>query len=630
MRRVTVLLLLTSGAALAADAQGDLLRWMDEIAQKQLDARSAAIAKIQTPEQARQRQAWVRAQVLKLIGGIPDYSGPLNAHVTGEIHQPGFVIEKILWESLPGLYVTANLYRPDKQGRFPAVLLPLGHWEYGKPAVQVIAGNLALKGFVVLTYDPIGQGERQQAYDRRIEASLLGGSTEQHFLAGAKDILMGKSFARDRIFDAKRALDYLVTRPDVDGERIGATGCSGGGTLTTYISALDPRIKVAAPTCYITSFRELFSGAVGDSEQSIPGFISSGLDQADYVESFAPKPWLIGSTEQDFFPLAGSTRAYEEAKGWYKLFGAEDRVKRVVGPGGHGTPLVVREGIYEWMIRWLNNGEGSAKEQDVPLLPEFKLWVTRTGQVSDLPGSREIYDVIGERFQTAKTTGSKEELSRSLREWMADPHGAPPFNDAEQIIEPPGAHGKRPAVVLVEMRQSPAVFERARKLTNDGEVVDILLPRGLPAPIEDSRPFSGAWIMNTRAWLIGANLAGMRAHDIVNAVSALASRDDVDASKIRAEAQGVAGIWLLMAAASDPRISSVTLRATPYSLRAAVAGGLARDLHDAVIPGFALKWDLSDLVKMIAPRKVTWFDPTDWMRQVKQLPGDYRYTPAEQ
>src|SRR5581483_905726 len=207
MRHVIVLLLLTSSAAFAADAQGDLLRWMDAIAQKQLEGRAAAIAKIQTEEQAQQRQAWVRAQVLKLIGGIPDYSGPLNAHITGEIHQPGFVIEKILWESLPGLYVTGNLYRPDKSGRFPAVLLPLGHWEYGKPAVQLIAGNLALRGFVVLTYDPIGQGERQQAYDRRIEASLLGGSTEQHFLAGAKDILIGKSFARDRIFDAKRTLD---------------------------------------------------------------------------------------------------------------------------------------------------------------------------------------------------------------------------------------------------------------------------------------------------------------------------------------------------------------------------------------------------------------------------------------
>jgi hypothetical protein len=190
--------------------------------------------------------------------------------------------------------------------------------------------------------------------------------------------------------------------------------------------------------------------------------------------------------------------------------------------------------------------------------------------------------------------------------------------------------GKHAAVVLVASRQDSALSERARELAARGEVVEILLPRGLPAPVEPSRPYSGAWIMNTRAWLIGANLPGMRAHDIVNAVNALASRDDVDGSKIRAEAEGVSGIWLLMAAAADPRISSITLRSTPYSLRAAVAGGLARDLHDAVIPGFALKWDLSDLVEMIGPRKVVWVDPTDWLRHVKPLAGDYRYSPAEQ
>lgn len=622
-------ILLSTTVGLAADAPGDLLKWMDAIAQKQLDQRAAKMARIRTPKAAAQHQEFVRGKLLDLIGGLPDYNGPLNARVTGHIDQPGFVIEKILWESLPGLYVTGNLYRPEKQGRFPAVLLPLGHWEYGKPAVQNIAGNLALKGFVVLTFDPIGQGERLQAYDRRIDASLLGGSTEQHFLAGAKDILIGKSFARERIFDAKRALDYLVSRPEVDAERIGATGCSGGGTLTTYISVLDPRIKVTAPTCYITSFRELFRGAVGDSEQSIPGFISSGLDQVDYVESFAPKPWFIGATENDFFPLEGTRTAYAEAKRWYKMFGAEDHVNLIVGPGGHGTPLVVREGIYEWMIRWLNNGEGSSKEQDVPLLPEFKLWVTGTGQVADLQGSREIYDIIRERFEKEKTPGTKEELSKALTKWMAEPEGAPAFDAVvHEIVTPPHGAGKHPAVLLVSTRATSGIVDRAHKLAEEGNVVEILLPRG--EPTERTRNFSGDWVMNTRAWLIGANLPGLRAHDIVKGIDALAKREDVDASNIRAEAHGLAGIWMLMAAASDQRINAVGLFSVPYSLRAALEQPIARDLHDAVIPGFALKWDLSDLVELIRPRKVTWTDPTDWLLHVKQLAGEYLYSPAEQ
>src|SRR5258708_35679693 len=215
MRPLAAFLLSTS-LTLAADAQADLLKWMDAIAQKQLDRRDAAIAQIRTPEQARERQKLVREKVLQLIGGVPQYSGPLNARITGHLNQPGYVIEKILWQSLPGLYVTANLYRPDKPGRFPAVLLPLGHWEDGKPAVQTIAANLALQRVVVLAYDPLGQGERLQAYDPRLGVSLLGGSTSQHFMAGAKEVLIGESFARHRIFDAHAALDYRETRTDID------------------------------------------------------------------------------------------------------------------------------------------------------------------------------------------------------------------------------------------------------------------------------------------------------------------------------------------------------------------------------------------------------------------------------
>lgn len=247
-----------------------LLRWMDNSAQKQLDAREKQIREITSKEDAATRQAYVRAKVLDLLGGLPDYNGPLNPQLTGEVRLPGMVIEKIIFESLPHAFVTANLYRPDKEGKFPGILLPLGHWDYGKPAVQQIAANLALKGFVVLTYNPWGQGERQQFYDVHYGNSLADHGTEQHLLAGGLSVLIGQSFARYRIWDAKRALDYLVSRPEVLNEKIGCTGCSGGGTISTYISALDPRIKVAAPACYINTFRLLVSGPLGDSEQSLP------------------------------------------------------------------------------------------------------------------------------------------------------------------------------------------------------------------------------------------------------------------------------------------------------------------------------------------------------------------------
>ncbi|MBV8818251.1 MAG: hypothetical protein JO022_07820, partial [Acidobacteriaceae bacterium] len=211
-----VCIALVSIAAACSAAEPDpLLKWLDNIAQKQLDTRETQIRAITTRQGIVARQAHVRAKILELIGGLPDYNGPLNAQPRGEIRLPGVVIEKIIFETLPQAYVTANLYRPDKPGKFPGILLPLGHWEYGKPAVQTIAANFALKGFVVLTYDPWGQGERKQIYYARYGNSLANQATEQHLLAGGLSALLGQSFARYRIWDAKRALDYLVSRPEV-------------------------------------------------------------------------------------------------------------------------------------------------------------------------------------------------------------------------------------------------------------------------------------------------------------------------------------------------------------------------------------------------------------------------------
>src|SRR6266849_2515326 len=371
----------TSLAAQATEPETQLTRWLDRIAQGQLDKRDAEIKRIDTVEAAERRKEQVRKKILELIGGLPNYSGPLNAKVTGRINKQNYIIEKVVFESLPHFYVTGNLYRPSKSGRYPGVLIQLGHWDQGKVAEQRLAANFALKGFVAFACDPIGQGERIQAYDRRVGATLGGWSTEEHFQAGAQSLLAGEHFARYMIWDGKRALDYLVSRNEVDAERIGCTGCSGGGTLTTYISALDPRIKAAAPACYMSTFRLLFTGPTGDSEQTIPGFLAAGLDLADYVKLFAPKPWLIVSTVADFFPIDGARHAYQEASNWYELYGAKDKVSWAVGPGGHGTPLEDREAIYGWMIRWLKDGRGNAKEQPVELTPPFDLWATGAGQV---------------------------------------------------------------------------------------------------------------------------------------------------------------------------------------------------------------------------------------------------------
>ena len=113
-----------------------------------------------------------------------------------------------------------------------------------------------------LAFDPVGQGEREQTYDRQVDASLAGWSVNEHIQAGAQSLLIGQSVARDFIWDAKRALDYLVSRPEVDATRVGAAGCSGGGALTAFIAALDARLKAVVPACYPNSYRVLFAGPI--------------------------------------------------------------------------------------------------------------------------------------------------------------------------------------------------------------------------------------------------------------------------------------------------------------------------------------------------------------------------------
>lgn len=163
------------------------------------------------------------------------------------------------------------------------------------------------------------------------------------------------------------------------------------------------------------------------------------------------------------------------------------------------------------------------------------------------------------------------------------------------------------------------------KILADGTIVAIVALSGVNT--DPDRPRSGNWLNNTRAWLVGRNLPATHAAEINAAVADLALRPDVD--RIAVRASGVTGIAVLMAAAVNPRITSVVLDRTPYSLRAALDAPIHTNLHDAVIPGFALKWDLADVRDLLRPGAVVWRDPTDWMGNVVALDGNYTYTASD-
>lgn len=626
---------------------------MNQIAQELLRERSEGVSEIHTVAQAEERKKLVRKRLLEDLGGLPDRKEALNAKVTGELHTDSYTIEKVIYESLPGFYVTANIYRPNRPGRYPAVLLQSGHTQEGKPENQRMAANLAMKGFVVLCFDPIGQGEREQTYSRDLDAPLAGWSVPEHIQMGAQAQLINEGLARYFIWDAMRSLDYLESRPDVEASRMGAAGCSGGGALTTFLGGLDPRLKVVIPACYPTSFKVLFPTDGPDAEMVIPHFLASGLDTADFVELSAPTPWLIETTEKDEYHFAreGVRMVYDEARRWYAFYGVEDKIGMLEGPGSHGMPLVSREAVYKWMIRFLNDGEGDFHEQPVKMFTNSELQVTSSGNVEDEPNSRRLHQLLLADFREKKKQGTVQELSSELAKLeIPTGHGAPAMRVVSESTLPdgrrqqiefesdpgirlsgtlylPAASGRKPAVLMVKgsnlfgLTPMPEIAEKMMKL---GRVVLEMEPRksGLSG---EERPFTGQWVTNLQANLIGKNLPALRAHDILRGVDLLAARSDVDSQSIRGAARGVPGIWLLLAAASDSRISKIWLDRTPASLREALERRLTDGLWDAVMPGFILRWNLDDLRKVMGERKVLWTDPTNWMQRVVPLSGLYEY-----
>src|SRR5882762_7472682 len=229
------------------DIRHQLPEYLKRRANDLLHQREQKLVNLATLEDVARRKEHLREVLTRNLGGFPERT-PLNPKVTGVIDRGTYKIEKIIFESQPKFYVTANLYMP-KTGRppYPALLYPLCH-ELGAKSHntwQQMLGSLATKGYVALAWDPIGQGERLQIYDEDLRESKVGDSTTEHTIVGTQCMLTGDHVARYTIWDGMRALDYLLSRKEVDPARVGLTGNSGGGTHTAYIAALDDRIKVA-------------------------------------------------------------------------------------------------------------------------------------------------------------------------------------------------------------------------------------------------------------------------------------------------------------------------------------------------------------------------------------------------
>ncbi|MBM3334894.1 acetylxylan esterase, partial [Candidatus Sumerlaeota bacterium] len=307
-------------------------------------------ARIRTAAQVMKLREEVRRKLRACYGPPPERTA-LNARVTGNLEREHYTIEKIIYESRPQYLVTANLYVPrGASGRRPAVLAPCGHSQNGKAssAYQEFSRNLARQGYIVLIYDPPAQGERLE-YPNREGEPRIGFGVHSHNVAGNQMTLCGMNFALWEAWDGIRGVDYLLSRPDVDPQRLGVTGNSGGGTQTTHLNALEDRFTMASPNCFVVRFIcNLENEEPTDAEQVLPGILAAGLDMADFFIAQIPRPTLLTGEMNDFFDVRGLKETYEELRRLYALVGAEDKVQLSIGPNTHGYNKEARAAMYRF------------------------------------------------------------------------------------------------------------------------------------------------------------------------------------------------------------------------------------------------------------------------------------------
>ena len=362
------------------------------------------------------RKEYVRKCFLESIGGLPDSKPPLSPQLSGTVQCEGYHVEKVMFQSSEGVWVSCNLYLPETQGclhtKYPAVLFVCGHDPEGKQAAEYQRACIILvrAGLAVLAMDSYGQGERSSYYDEACRKERIGRCTREHDYAGFQCVLLGDSAARYLLWDAVRAVDYLASRPDIDESRIGVTGNSGGGTLTMMMMIADKRIAAAAPGTFVTSRRRyLQAGQAQDNEQIWPGLTRLGIDHRDGVLCMAPKPVLLLTAEHDFFPRKGTAETFGWCRRIWHLYGQEENLKLYKDDCMH----TYSQGMAQQAALFFRDSfgiRGSAagdrcglslqeKEQGlmgdalnpITILPSPQLWCTGTGYLSREKKSLDIW-----------------------------------------------------------------------------------------------------------------------------------------------------------------------------------------------------------------------------------------------
>ncbi len=626
--------------------------YIDQVRAAMTERRNV-VENLKTDEQIREYQQRMRTFFIEQLGGFPEKT-PLNARIVGHLAGNGFRVEKVIYESRPGFPVTAALFLPETAPPYPAVLVPCGHDIKGKAseAYQRASILLAKNGIAALCYDPVGQGERSQFLP--VEGVPRRPGTLEHTLMGVGCILLGTNTATWRIWDGLRSIDYLASRPDIDPQRIGCSGNSGGGTLTSYIMALDDRVLCAAPSCYLTSYERLLSTIrAQDAEQHVFAQLSFGMDHADYILMRAPKPTLICAATHDFFDIVGTWDTFRQAKRIYTRMGFAERVDLAEGDHGHGFHPPLRVAMVRWMRRWLLGIDDAIVEPDFEVFTDEQLQCTPRGQVLLEEGVRSVFDFnadletqLAEQRRRFWKETSREKATEAVRRIA----GLRPFAQLPapgiEIVDTRARRNSRMLKLILTAPDGiplPCLLFEPRHLTGevylyvhgDGKHADafidgpleklageghlVLAPdlRGIgetEARTENYKahgvPLGPDWQDFFHAYLLGKSYVGMRAEDIYTCVRFLDTRRE--GRPLHLVAIGEAVPPALHAAALEPDLfASIRLEEGINSWAEVVRAPLATNQLINAVHGALRTYDLPDLLTLIPVERVSVVRPVD-------------------
>ena len=623
--------------------RGEFEDWLTAQARTHWDQRDKDIAALNTREDIARRQAYIRQTALELIGGLPTQKTPLNPRITGGFTRTGYRVENVIFESQPGFRVTANLYIPTTgKAPYPVVLGVAGHSSNGKAyaGYQKAFIGFVQRGIAVLAYDPPGQGERLEYLDTVTGKSRAGIGVGEHLMAGVPALLTGQTIARHFIWDGIRAVDYLMTRPEIDPKRIGVAGNSGGGTQAAYLALFEPRLATAISSCYITSWRELWPGpGPQDSEQIWPGFLARNLDFGDFALALAPRPFLTTSAIRDYFPIAGARATHRQLLRLFDQLGQGNNIGFFEYDDTHGWSQPRREAATRWLTKHFFGIDDPTPEANIDTEEESQLYATPTGQLATSFGSKTMRDLSIEAAAILARNRKPPTLD-SIRKAIAwqEPAATTQFkqypnsNRLELTVEGgvriPAEHYQpgqpKVQVVYVGGTGKPSDPDIA-ELESHGFGVLKIDPRGSGPGYElsGSSGYNLDYQIAARTWLLGRNLLAMQAADIVAAYRYLKRQSPTTPVYLIGKAKFAPAA--IIAASLEPGFQKVLLESSITSFTSVLEAPTQQGLENTISPGALAHFDLPEIMKLVSPRPVFWVSKPIGL-QLHPIPARSKYS----